>query len=338
MKAPRFVLIGCGRIGEKHAQLIEKYAELVAVVDTIAERAEYFSNIFQVKRFSSIESFLAAKLDIDIAVICTPNGLHASQAILCLEKGMDVVVEKPIALFKKDIDAIAVAIIKSGKRVFPIMQNRFNTALIAIQDLLRREAFGSIYSFQINCFWNRPAAYYTNSWHGDKYLDGGVLYTQLSHFIDMLTWFFGDCDEAKGYVCKLSDKELDFEDTGAFILKYPNGVIGSVNYTVNTEPQNIEGSFMLHTEKGTIKIGGTYLNRVDINTTPFAFDILETNENKYNGYKGSGAYHEALYQHLLAVYQLHETYYTSLQEAKATIRTIEMMYLSATVCNPSKKV
>ncbi|MBR2648450.1 MAG: Gfo/Idh/MocA family oxidoreductase [Sediminibacterium sp.] len=338
MSELRFVLIGCGRIGERHALLIQQYAKLIAVVDIIADRAIQFSNIFQAKNFDSLQAFLAEKLDIDIAVICTPNGLHATQAIQCLEQGMDVIVEKPVALFKRDIDAIVVAMVKSGRQVFPIMQNRFNTAIKGIKTLLQEGQLGTIYSFQINCFWNRPPAYYTNSWHGDKQLDGGILYTQLSHFIDILTWFFGDCEDAKGFISKQSDKELDVEDTGVFILNYTNGIIGSVNYTVNTEPSNIEGSFMLTTEKGFIKIGGTFLNRIEINTTPFELDIQEKKENNYDNYKGSGAYHDEVYKHLLKIYQSNEPYYTSLQEAEATIRTIEKMYLSAIICNPLKKI
>lgn len=334
----RFVLIGCGRIGERHALLIQQYAKLIAVVDIIPDRAKHFSNIFQARNFDSLQAFLAEKLALDIAVICTPNGLHATQAIQCLEQGMDVIVEKPVALFKRDIDAIAVTMLKSGKQVFPIMQNRFNAAIIGIKNLLQEEILGTVYSFQINCFWNRPPAYYANSWHGDKELDGGILYTQLSHFIDMLTWFFGDCEEVKGYISKQSEKELDVEDTGVFILKYANGIIGSVNYTVNAEPKNIEGSFMLTTGKGTIKIGGTYLNRIEINTTPFVLDLPKTKENEYANYKGSGAYHEEVYQHLLKVYHSNGPYYTSLKEAEATIRTIEKMYLSAIACNPLKKI
>jgi len=326
-----FALVGCGRIGEKHASIIVQLGKLEVVIDVLPDRVEKFASLYNAKGYNSINAFLEQASKVDVIVICTPNGLHAEHAIACLEKGMHVLLEKPVAIHEKDIVSIQAAASKSGKLVFPVMQNRFNTALISIKDLLDNRLLGKVFSFQVNCFWNRPASYYENSWHGDSALDGGVLYTQLSHFIDILSWYFGECIAAKGFIEKLSTKEMDFEDTGNFVLKYTNGIIGSVNYTINTEPTNIEGSFTLHTEKGTIKIGGTYLNKVEINTTSYKLSVESSKANEYGSYKGSGAYHEAIYKHLLLLFSKHSQYYTSLEEAAITIRTIEKMYLSVSI-------
>jgi UDP-N-acetyl-2-amino-2-deoxyglucuronate dehydrogenase len=331
MQKLRFALVGCGRIGEKHASIITKLGKLEAVIDVFPDRAQKFALLYNAKGYNSINTFLAQESKVDVVVICTPNGLHAEHAIACLASGMNVLLEKPVALYGEDIIAIQAAESTSGKLVFPVMQNRFNTALITIKYLLDNGLLGKVFSFQINCFWNRPASYYENSWHGDKDLDGGVLYTQLSHFIDILSWYFGDCIDAKGFVTKLSTKEMNFEDTGNFVLKYANGIIGSVNYTVNTEPANIEGSVALQTEKGTIKIGGTYLNKVEINTTSYQLGVELSSANEYGSYMGSGAYHEAIYKNLLHLFHEHSQYYTSLEEAAITIRAIEKMYLSVSI-------
>jgi UDP-N-acetyl-2-amino-2-deoxyglucuronate dehydrogenase len=331
MQILRFALVGCGRIGEKHASIISKLGKLEAVIDLLTDRVQKFTLLYNAKGYNLVNTFLEQESSVDVVVICTPNGLHAEQAIACLEKGIHVLLEKPVALHEKDIISIQAAASKSSKFVFPVMQNRFNAALVTIKELLDKGLLGKVFGFQINCFWNRPASYYENSWHGDKYLDGGILYTQLSHFIDILSWYFGDCEHSKGFVTKASDKQIDFEDTGNFVLLYPDNIIGSINYTVNTAPKNIEGSFTIHTEKGTIKIGGAYLNMVEINTTPYVLNINQSSANDYGSYTGSGAYHDAVYDNLLDVFNGRSEYYTSLEEAAITIRTIEKMYLSVRI-------
>jgi UDP-N-acetyl-2-amino-2-deoxyglucuronate dehydrogenase len=153
---------------------------------------------------------------------------------------------------------------RANKRLFIVKQNRFNPPIVAVKQLIDEDRLGKIYSVQLNCFWNRNEEYYTNSWKGTKDMDGGTLFTQFSHFIDLLYWMIGDVKEAFGYAGNFGHKDMiEFEDTGAVSLKFYNGAIGTVNYTVNSHGKNMEGSLTIFGEKGTVKIGGQYLNELE---------------------------------------------------------------------------
>ncbi len=149
----------------------------------------------------------------------------------------------------------------AGKRLFVVKQNRYNPPVIAVKKLIEEGALGKIYSFQLNCFWNRTDKYYHQSWRGTQVYDGGILFTQFSHFIDLLYWFLGEVDQVSGMRANFHHSEsMEFEDTGIANLIMKNGAIGTLNYTVNANQSNMEGSFTLFGEKGTVKIGGQYLN------------------------------------------------------------------------------
>ena len=183
-----FAIIGCGRIAQRHAEHISKRGTLVAVCDTVAEKADEMAAKYNAKAYYSIERLLADAPTVDVAAICSPNGLHAAHSIACLNSGYNVLCEKPMALSASDCGEMIKAAERNNKRLFSIKQNRFNPPVAAVKKIIDEGKLGKIYSVQLSCFWNRNEDYYHNSWKGTKMLDGGTLFTQFSHFIDLLYW------------------------------------------------------------------------------------------------------------------------------------------------------
>ena len=185
-----FAIIGCGRIGNRHAEQIVLHGNLTAVCDIVEERALKFAALYNCKAYFSVESLLK-NCNADLISICTPNGLHAQHAIQCVAAGHHVLCEKPLCTNTADGLKMIEAAVKAEKKIFVVKQNRYNPPVAYLKELLNENRLGKIYSFQVNCFWNRPVEYYTD-WKGDKKLDGGTLFTQFSHFIDLIYWLLGD--------------------------------------------------------------------------------------------------------------------------------------------------
>src|SRR6187399_1104157 len=241
-----FAIIGCGNIAKRHAEQIQVVGKLVAVCDIIRFKAEEFGEKYNVEVFSSIEELFVNKKGIDVAVICSPNGLHAAHSIISLQAGCHVLCEKPMAIKSSDCLVMIQEAEKAGKHLFIVKQNRFNAPVVAVKKLLEEKKLGNIYSIQLNCFWNRDAGYYENSWKGTVALDGGTLFTQFSHFIDLLYWMFGEVKQVNTFKKNFAHKNIiEFEDTGVVILQFENGIIGTVNYTVNSYKKNMEGSLVI---------------------------------------------------------------------------------------------
>src|SRR5689334_19315293 len=260
----KFGIVGCGRIAQRHAEHIQNKGELVAVCDIVKERADETGKKYSAKVYYSIDDLLNNEKEIEVVSICSPNGLHAEHAIKCLKAGKHVLCEKPMATTVYDCGEMIKAAEKTNKRLFAIKQNRFNPPVEAVKKALDEGRLGKIYSIQLSCFWNRNRDYYHNSWKGTLKLDGGTLYTQFSHFIDLLYWIVGDVKNVQAIMSNYAHQGIiEFEDTGAIILEFHNGAIGTVNYTVNSYNKNMEGSLTIFAEKGTIKIGGQYLNELE---------------------------------------------------------------------------
>ena len=236
-----FAIIGCGRIAQRHALHIREYGRLVAVCDSIEAKAQALAGEYGAVPFILIADLFAAGLEIDVIVICTPNGLHAQHAIWALGKGYHVLVEKPMAIASKDCMEMIIAAEHAHKQLFTVMQNRFNPPVIAVKKALDAGAFGKLFSIQLTCFWNRDNAYYEESWKGTKELDGGTLFTQFSHFIDLLYWFFGDVKKVYAMSKNAAHTGvIEFEDSGVVMLEFSNGIIGTINYSVNSFGKNRE--------------------------------------------------------------------------------------------------
>jgi len=328
-----FAIIGCGNIGKRHAEQIQAVGKLVAVCDIIKSKAEELGNKHNAAAFSSLEELLTISKNIDVVCICTPNGLHALHSIMSLRAGYHVLCEKPMAIRSADCEAMIDEAAKAGKHLFIVKQNRFNPPVIAVKKLLAEKRLGTIYSIQLNCFWNRDEKYYLNSWKGTKDLDGGTLFTQFSHFIDLLYWMFGDVKQARAFTKNYAHKNIiEFEDTGVIIIEFENGIMGTINYTVNSFEKNMEGSLTIFGEKGTVKIGGQYLNELEYQQIrDYIIPELPkgNNANDYGFYQGSMSNHDKVYQNLVDVIQNKATIAASSHDGLKTVAIIEKIYAAA---------
>lgn len=328
-----FGIVGCGRIAQRHAEHIHSKGILKAVCDIDKEKADALASKYCAKAYYSIDDMLAAEKEMDVVSVCSPNGLHAEHSIKGLKAGFHVLCEKPMALTVNDCGEMIKAGERTNKRLFAIKQNRFNPPVEAVKKIIDEGKLGKILSVQLSCFWNRNPDYYKNSWKGTLALDGGTLYTQFSHFVDLLYWMVGDVKNVQAYISNYIHKGIiEFEDTGVVILEFHNGAIGTINYTVNSFQKNMEGSLTLFGEKGTVKIGGQYLNELEYqNIEGYKIENLpEGNKaNNYGNYQGSMSNHDKVYDNLVEVLRNNAAISTSSFEGLKTVEIIEKIYRSA---------
>jgi UDP-N-acetyl-2-amino-2-deoxyglucuronate dehydrogenase len=328
----KFAIIGCGRIAQRHAEHIKNNGTLVAVCDIVEKKADALAQQYQAKAFYAIEDLLNAQLDIDVVAICSPNGLHAAHSINVLKAGYHALCEKPLGLSVQECGEMIKTAEQVNKRLFAIKQNRFNPPVAAVKQIIDEGRLGKIFDVQLSCFWNRNEDYYKNSWKGTKALDGGTLFTQFSHFIDLLYWMIGDVNEVKAFIGNFTHEGIiEFEDSGVVILKFQNGAIGTVNYTVNSYAKNMEGSLTLFGEKGTVKIGGQYLNELEyqsIENYVIANLPKGNTANNYGTYFGSMSNHDKIYENVVDVLTKGASIQTNAFEGMKTVEIIEKIYKS----------
>jgi predicted dehydrogenase len=331
LKKINFAVIGYGRIGKRHAAIIDGYenAELVAVCDIKEEK----KGSVNVPFFKNIKELLNANLLIDVICICTPNGLHAEHALQVLEARKNVVIEKPMALKKVDCEAIIFKSLQVSKQVFCVMQNRYSPPAQWLYKVLNDSLLGKVYMVQINCFWNRDDRYYTpDTWHGSKDLDGGTLFTQFSHFIDIMYWLFGDITNIQAAFQNFSHKKtIDFEDTGLVHFDFVNGGKGCFNYSTSIFNQNFESTLTIVGEKGTIKVGGQYMEKVEYcHIENYEMPTLPPSNppNDYGTYKGSAANHHYIIENVVEVLNDKTTITTNALEGMKVVDIIERIYLN----------
>jgi UDP-N-acetyl-2-amino-2-deoxyglucuronate dehydrogenase len=333
MEKLNFAIIGCGRIAQRHAEHISRNGILKAVCDTDFQRAIDLGKKFNTNPHKSIDDLLSDEKSLDVVSICTPNGLHAVHSIKSLNAGVHVLCEKPMAISVHDCGEMIKAAERNNKRLFIVKQNRFNPPVAAVKKAIDEGVLGKIYSVQLSCFWNRNTDYYKNSWKGTKNLDGGTLFTQFSHFVDLLYWIVGDVKSVFAITANLGhERIIEFEDTGAVALEFFNGAIGTINYTVNSYKKNMEGSLTIFAENGTIKIGGQYLNELEYqNIKDFEFrDIpIGNSANNYGDYQGSMSNHDLVYENLVDVLTNGASILTNSYEGLKTIEIIDKIYTSA---------
>ena len=323
-----FAITGCGRISHRHAVQISKVGKLKAVCDIIPERANELAVLYSATPYYTLEDLLTAEKGIDIISICTPNGLHARHTILSLEAGINVLCEKPLCIQVSDGHDMIAAAAKHGKKLFVVKQNRYNPPVVFLRELINSNQLGSIFSFQVNCYWNRPPGYYTD-WKGKKMMDGGTLYTQFSHFIDLVYWLLGDVNVVHSITKNYAHPSIEFEDTGILSFSMKSGVIGCMNYTVNSHQKNMEGSITVFAEKGTIKIGGEYLNEMEyFNVQGMEAPVLAKGNpaNSYGFYQGSMSNHDKVYENLLKALDDPSNDLANAEEGLKTVAIIESIY------------
>jgi UDP-N-acetyl-2-amino-2-deoxyglucuronate dehydrogenase len=331
MKELRFALVGCGRIAQRHAEHIVKKGKLIAVCDTDKERRNELAEKYACKAYATIDELLQQEKELDLVSVCTPNALHAEQSIQVLEAGIHVLCEKPMAITVEDCERMIAAADKAKKHLFVVKQNRFNVPIAELKQIIDNGRLGKIIDVQLNCFWNRNNKYYESSdWKGRKILDGGTLFTQFSHFIDLLYWMVGDVKNIHAITRNFMHQHIiDFEDSGVITLEFENGAIGTVNYTVNSFEKNMEGSITVFGEKGTVKVGGQYLNTLEYqNIENYKMEtVFETKPaNDYGYYQGSMSNHDKVYDNVVDVLKNNGTVATNGFEGLKTVEIIERIY------------
>ena len=324
----RFAIIGCGRIAKRHADQIIKIGKLVAVCDTDAEKCNEFTTKYNTQPYYSIDELLEHGNNFDVVSVCTPNGLHAQHSILALKAGLHVLCEKPLCINVDDAKKMVNKAFETGKKLFVVKQNRYNPPIVFLKELIDEQKLGKILSFQINCFWNRPEAYYVD-WKGKKDLDGGTLFTQFSHFIDLLYWMLGDVANVKSISKNFLHPSIEFEDSGVVLFEMKNNAIGTLNYTVNSFANNMEGSITVFGEKGTVKVGGQYLNELEYcNVKDIEFPLLPKGNaaNGYGFYQGSMSNHDKVYENLIEALQNPSHDFATAEEGLKTVEIIQKIY------------
>lgn len=261
----KIAFVGCGRISHNHFESLKQLgdeAELVAVCDCVPERAEEAAKKYKTKAVFDYDTMLK-EVDCDLVAIATPSGLHPEMGIKAAQAGRHVITEKPMAIDIKGADSLIHACDKAGVRLFVIKQNRLNTTMQLLKGAVDKGRFGEIYAAHVNVFWQRPQEYYDLApWRGTWALDGGAFMNQASHYVDTLYWLIGDVAEVMAITDTLA-RNTEAEDTGSAVLKFKSGAIGSINVTMLTYPKNFEGSVTVLGEKGSVKIGGVAINKIE---------------------------------------------------------------------------
>lgn len=334
MEAIKFAVIGAGHIGKRHAEMIQRNpeAELVAMCDI--RSAEDCGVTYDVPFYHEMQRLIAAHPEIEVVCVCTPNGLHAPQSLLALEADKHVVVEKPMALTKVECEDILFTALNRNKQVYCVMQNRYSPPSVWIKDIVSKGVLGEIYMVQINCFWNRDERYYKKMhWKGSLDLDGGTLFTQFSHFVDIMYWLFGDIKNIQSRFRDYSHgHNTDFEDSGNVTFDFLKGGSGSLNFSTSVANTNFESSMTIIAKNGTVKVGGQYMNEVEYcNISGYEMpELPEANPaNDYGGYKGSAANHIYVIDNVIDSLRGKTTISTNAMEGLKVVEIIERMYASS---------
>jgi len=327
----RFGIVGCGHIGKRHAEMIARndHSELVAWCD-VADRSTLGLSE-EVPFYNSLAAMLAAHPDMDVINVCSPNGFHAQHSLQALEAGMHVVCEKPMALTKADCEKIIYKALQRSKQVFCVMQNRYSPPSVWVKDLVEHGTLGRIYMVQINCYWNRDERYYkSDGWKGRQDLDGGTLFTQFSHFVDIMYWLFGDITDINAKFNDFNHAALtDFEDSGSVNFNFVNGGMGIFNYSTSVWDRNLESSMTIIAENGSVKIGGQYMNEVEYcHVNGYELPQLEPAgpANDYGAYKGSAANHHYIIQNVVDNLRGTTPITTNALEGMKVVEIIERIY------------
>ena len=331
-KKVKFAIVGCGHIGKRHAEMAARNAEaeLVALCD-VADKPSLGIERFEVPFFASIDELLASDIQIDVLNICTPNGVHSEQAEKALDKGIHIVVEKPIGLSKAKCENVIFKALRNHKHVFAVMQNRYSPPSEWLKDIVENKIIGEVFTVQVNCYWNRDDRYYKKGgWKGTSDLDGGTLFTQFSHFIDIMYWLFGDVKNIQGKFADFTHKDsTDFEDSGLVSFDFVDGGMGCLNYSTAVWGQNLESSLTIIGSKGSVKVGGQYMNEVEYcHIDGYEMPELAPSNppNDYGPYKGSAANHHYVIDNVVDTLKARTTATTNALEGLKVVDIIERIY------------
>jgi UDP-N-acetyl-2-amino-2-deoxyglucuronate dehydrogenase len=265
--------------------------------------------------------------------IATPNGYHCLYSLLALEAGYHVVIEKPMGLSKADCEQVIFKSLQVSRQVFVVKQNRYSPPSKWMKEVVSQKVIGDVLMVQVNCYWNRDDRYYkSGGWKGTLKLDGGTLFTQFSHFIDIMYWVFGDIKNIKSNFADFNHAEnTEFEDSGVVNFEFVNGGLGCLNFSTSVWDTNMESSITVVGSKGSFKVGGQYMNEVEYchienYTMP---DLPPTNApNDYGPFKGSAANHHYVIENVVNTLQGRDTITANALEGLKVVDIIERIYES----------
>ena len=303
-KKINIAIIGCGKIAEKHAKILVskkiKSLNLVAVCDSDKQRAKNFGKKFNVVNFNKIETLLN-KIDIDLVVICSSSDSHFKNALTVSKFKKNVIIEKPICLNLRDANKIIKIFDKNNNFLFVVMQNRFNSMLKLLKEIIDKKLLGKITNISIRVWWCRDQSYYNEAkWRGTWKLDGGIFMNQAIHHLDIMTWLMGSVKSLTAII-KRRLVNIETEDSGSAIIDFKNGILGTIEASTALRPKNLENSVTVLGENGNIKIGGPYMNNLetyDLKKKKLALTILQKykkEKSKNNHY----LFYEDVAKHLL---------------------------------------
>jgi len=328
----KVAVIGQGHIGKRHAEMVRRNeeTELIAVCD-IAEKSAIGLNDIKEPFYHDAKEMLQNHPEIEVVNVCTPNGLHAQHSLLALEFGKHVVCEKPMALSKADCESIIYNALQKGRQIFCVMQNRYSPPSVWLKEMIESKKLGDTFMVQLNCYWNRDDRYYKKGgWKGTEDLDGGTLFTQFSHFIDIMYWLFGDIKDIQAKFDDFAhNHSTAFEDSGMVSFSFVNGGMGGINYSTAVWDTNLESSMTIVGKKGSIKIGGQYMDKVEYchienYTMP---ELAPTNPaNDYGHYKGSANNHGYVIQNVVDTLKGRTNPTTNAMEGLKVVDIIERIY------------
>jgi len=325
-------LIGCGRISGKHLESITQLTDdlkLVAVCDIIEERAKNAGEKYGVDWYTDYQKMLDRD-DIDVVSICTQSGLHPEHGIAAAKRGIHVVAEKPMAITLEGADQLIHTCDQEKVQLFVVKQNRLNTTMQLLKRAVDKNRFGKIYMIQSNVFWQRPQVYYDMAkWRGTWEFDGGSFMNQASHYVDAVQWLIGPVESVMAETATMA-RHIETEDTGSAILKFRNGVIGTINVTMLTYPKNFEGSVTILGEKGTVKVGGIAVNHIDKwEFEEYDDDDRLIEESNYNPPNIYGLGHLPYYQNVIAALKGETEADTDGRSGRKSLELIIAVYKSA---------
>lgn len=327
----RVAVVGCGRISASHLKAINHYQsdlELAAVCETEPTRLENAMQQHKALAYSNFQELLR-EVNIDVAVLCTPSGLHAEQACLAAQHGKHVITEKPMATQWQDGLRMVEACEKAGVNLFVVKQSRHNPTVIALKNAINANRFGRIFLVNSNVFWTRPQSYYEqDDWRGTRKFDGGAFMNQASHYVDLLDWLVGPVESVQAMMSTLA-RNIEVEDTGVLNIKWYSGALGSMSVTMLTYRKNLEGSITILGEKGTVRLSGPALNEIqhwefeDLVETPEEIDYLN---RQISAMPNDG--HLRYYENVIKVFRGEEKPQTDGREGLRSLELLVSAYLA----------
>lgn len=328
----RFVVVGFGHIGKRHADMVamNDECELVAIIDTNPALKEKAEADYKVPFFTSWQQFAASGIQTDVANIATPNGLHAANAIEAIEGGCHVVIEKPIALTTADCTAILNCVKAHNKQVFGVMQNRYSPPMQWLKQLVTDGILGRIFIADVHCYWNRDERYYTGeTWKGTEELDGGTLFTQFSHYVDLVYWLFGDMQDISAHFNNFNHAGMiGFEDSAHVSFGMADGGRGTLSYTTSVWDKNMESTLVVVAANGTVKIGGQYMDKIEYCHIK-DYKLPDSNSPQpamVKGYTDAKANHYYVIQNVVDVLKGRSVITTTADEGTKVVDIIERIY------------